>query len=305
MAEYFDIASKHAIISKNKKTLRENGGFNCNAYGHQLIECKDNRNCYKWMMKIESMNDSAYIGIDDGNAHHLDDYDCFALKRSTNNYSYSYDGYIQCLGTETIGNLPSMKANDLLEITFSVADKTLSFALNDEVVHTVNDIITDNDQTYRLAVYVSMASVSIIDFENISMKDEIKKEDNNSNDNGLMDNTLLDIFLSQMDIQKDDTKLNDDEKKVEEDEEELLKELNLSEYKEWNEHDVVDWILTIEDGIFLAFESEVRTEIIKNKITGKELQNFDSGVWNNFKFTQFVKTDVILKNVKELHQQND
>eukprot|EP01084_Bolivina_argentea_P000081 152_1 len=316
--EYFEITSKDAVVRNNKKTIVENDDFNCNGYGSQLIVCKNNTNIYKWNIRIDSMNDSLYIGIDDGNAYHTDKYDCFAHKRTTNNYSYSYDGYIQCLGKELIGGLASacIKVNDVLNIELNISNKTLAFCLNNKLIHVINDIIVNNDQTYRLAVYVSMACVTIIDFNikennNVEFKqkqNEVKTEDVNNN-SGLMSEDLLDMFLQydvEQKINEMELKTDDINTSIEENEEKetLLKEVDVSMYKDWNENDVIEWMLSIQNGIFLAFEDEVRNDIINMGIKGKDLIDLNKDVLKKFSFSSFVELDVLEQNIKQLTKQN-
>eukprot|EP01084_Bolivina_argentea_P271600 462198_1 len=184
--EYFEKFAVDKMSSiyqhDNNKTITNDTGVNMTAYGNKIILCNHKHDVHKWTLRVNKFNSMILIGIDDAKMQHFSD--AYALKSSTTNYAYAshISGFTAVYSSNIClsENMTKLKVGDILVVIFDILEKTLKFILNDNKCYSVKNVKTDNNQNYRLAVYVQKSSVTITDYHKHS-KQSLPSKNNSIN----------------------------------------------------------------------------------------------------------------------------
>ena len=73
---------------------------------------------------------------------------------------------------------------------------------------------------------------------------------------------------------------------------------------DWTANDVLDWILTIDNGVFKPYESMLTTEILNNNVNGKDLMSLTVTRIQDLGVNKFAHQMLLLNKISDLVQKN-
>ena len=81
--------------------------------------------------------------------------------------------------------------------------------------------------------------------------------------------------------------------------------LDINEFREWDSNDVINWILSIDDGVLAKYEEKVKQEILDGEIEGTDLITMDMDDIKRLGIGKFAHRKVLQTNIAKLKQIND
>lgn len=86
-----------------------------------------------------------------------------------------------------------------------------------------------------------------------------------------------------------------------------LEQLNPLKYKEWNHEEILQWILSLDDGRFMKYEEKLRIEIGEEEPSGQDLDEVkkeDIKRWGIKKFADINKLKKCIDDLVNAQQMN-
>ena len=80
------------------------------------------------------------------------------------------------------------------------------------------------------------------------------------------------------------------------------KTLDINNYKDWDSDDVINWILSIEDGAFIKYEEKIKQEVIEGEIEGGDLITMDMDDIKRLGITKFAHKKLLQTSIQKLRQ---
>eukprot|EP01083_Nonionella_stella_P142234 439690_1 len=145
------------------------------------------------------------------------------------------------------------------------------------------------------------------------------KEENNTlkNENATQNNRLMEME-KEMDelkwrlnqIREENSRLQEEKKENVmmirnlKDEVQLLKAkvIDVTRFMEWQAEDVLNWLLSIEDGLYRKYEQTLRTAITDSEVCGKDLITMDIVDLQHFGVSKFADRKILIEHIKRLNQ---
>eukprot|EP01084_Bolivina_argentea_P016958 31661_1 len=81
-----------------------------------------------------------------------------------------------------------------------------------------------------------------------------------------------------------------------------VKSIDINEFKEWNEDDVLNWIFSIDNGLFIKYENKLKEEIKSCEIKGIDLLKVTRTDIKEFGVTKFADQKVLQEHIETLKQ---
>eukprot|EP01083_Nonionella_stella_P076162 207403_1 len=78
------------------------------------------------------------------------------------------------------------------------------------------------------------------------------------------------------------------------------KAIDVSRFMQWESEEVLNWILSIEDGLYKKYEQKLREEIINSEVCGTDLITMDTGDLQQFGVTKFAHRKTLIGHIKKL-----
>merc|ERR1712154_172108 len=84
--------------------------------------------------------------------------------------------------------------------------------------------------------------------------------------------------------------------------------LDLSKYREWGVEEILLWIMSLENGLFVTYKSNLSKNLSMNEIEGNDLKDINEhNAWREFGgMNKFAHRKLLIEHVKSLiHSQSD
>ena len=305
------------------------------AFGqHVFVAGKDKvKICYE--IKIINTTKNSYIAIGvDTNCEETQDW-CFS-QNSTNYCYYCASGAKYNIGKSSPFGEKSTN-NDIIKMELDLIDNRLSFWKNGKLMGTsCNNIKSQSKEEYRLAI--SMYDVGdIIQLQKISVYDPngkpVKKDSNKDKIATKQGKLIIEsIGMMNQDMNEILTKVNNSNDKDElyllfdklSDYSENIQSINLkwkelnkvyqniqeklddklcideANYERWDYRDVIKWIMSLENGIFIKYQCKLKISLSEWKLTGSDLPNVTKKEWKEFGVETFGHCSKIVELCKKL-----
>merc|ERR1712154_271552 len=84
-----------------------------------------------------------------------------------------------------------------------------------------------------------------------------------------------------------------------------VKALDINLFTEWDSNDVLNWILSIENGVFGKYEKKLKQEIMEGEVTGNDLLTLNVEDIKTLGISKFAHRKLLLSNIAKLIQIQD
>ena len=78
---------------------------------------------------------------------------------------------------------------------------------------------------------------------------------------------------------------------------------NYNQYETWKSKDVLNWILSIEDGLFMQYQEKLKAEILNGCIEGKDLSKINMSDIKDLGVSKFADRKTLESHIKKLTNQ--
>eukprot|EP01084_Bolivina_argentea_P146479 256447_1 len=118
------------------------------------------------------------------------------------------------------------------------------------------------------------------------------------------ENNVLKVQVNILEHEKKDNemKINELNDKIQE---LKMKLIDINRFREWNEEDVLNWIFSINNGLFLKYENELRYEIMECEIKGVDLLKIRRKDIKDFGVKTFSDQKILEEKIDMLRAIND
>ena len=83
------------------------------------------------------------------------------------------------------------------------------------------------------------------------------------------------------------------------------KVLDINKFMEWDSNDVINWVLSIDNGVLIKYEEQIKQKILLREVEGRDLVEMDMDDIERLGITKFAHQKLLRANIEKLIQINN